>query len=122
MSYYIQVLSKYAVFNGRSRRKEYWYFFLFNLIIAIVLGFIEGLLGIASDMNMSILGNIYSLLVLIPGLAVCVRRLHDTGRSGLWILIGLVPLVGAIVLLVFMVQDSDSGSNQYGDNPKGDLI
>lgn len=115
MNWYIDVLKKYAVFNGRARRKEYWMFVLFNLIIAFVLGFIEGLAG-----GPGVVGLIYSLAVLIPGIAVSVRRLHDTDRSGWWLLIALVPLIGAIVLLVFMVQDSNPGENQYGSNPKED--
>ncbi len=118
MNWYLGVLKKYAVFNGRARRKEYWMFFLLNLIIAFVLGFIEGFTGIAPESNQSILVNLYSLVVLIPGIAVSVRRLHDTDRSGWWLLIALVPLIGAIVLLVFMVQDSKPGHNQYGVNPK----
>jgi uncharacterized membrane protein YhaH (DUF805 family) len=118
MSWYITVLKKYAVFSGRARRKEYWMFFLFNLIFAFVLGFIEGISGIFPDSNSSVLANIYGLAVLIPGIAVAVRRLHDTNRSGWWLLIALVPLAGAIVLLVFMVQDSQPGENQYGTNPK----
>jgi len=113
MNWYLEVLKKYAVFGGRARRKEYWMFFLFNIIIAFVLGFVEGLAG-----GPGIVGMLYSLAVLIPGIAVSVRRLHDTGRSGWWLLIGLVPLIGAIVLLVFMVQDSNPGENQYGANPK----
>jgi uncharacterized membrane protein YhaH (DUF805 family) len=88
-------------------------FVLFNIIIALVLGFIEGLFG-----GPGIIANIYSLAVLIPGIAVSVRRLHDTSRSGWWLLIALVPLVGSIVLLVFMVQDSNPESNLYGPNPK----
>ena len=113
MNWYLEVLKKYAVFNGRARRKEYWMFFLFNIIIAFVLGFIEGLVG-----RPGVVGMLYSLAVLIPGIAVSVRRLHDTDRSGWWLLIAFIPLIGAIVLLVFMVQDSKSGQNQYGENPK----
>ncbi|NCC50920.1 MAG: DUF805 domain-containing protein [Spartobacteria bacterium] len=113
MSWYIEVLKKYAVFTGRARRTEYWMFVLFNIIIAGILGFVEGLAG-----GPGILVNVYSLAVLIPSLAVGVRRLHDTGRSGWWLLIGLVPLVGAIVLLIFMVQDSSPDANPYGPNPK----
>ena len=113
MNWYVEVLKKYAVFSGRARRKEYWMFFLFNIIIAFVLGFIEGLAG-----SSGLIGIFYSLAVLIPGIAVSVRRLHDTDRSGWWLLIGLVPIVGAIVLLVFMVFDSQSGQNQYGEYPK----
>ena len=113
MYWYLEVLKKYAVFSGRARRKEYWFFFLINIIITFVLGFIEGLAGTAG-----ILACIYSLAVLIPGIAVTVRRLHDTNRSGWWLLVGLVPLLGAIALLVFMVQDSQPDKNQYGTNPK----
>lgn len=113
MNWYLEVLKKYAVFNGRARRKEYWMFVLFNVIIGFVLGFIEGLFG-----GPGIIGLLYSLAVLIPGIAVAVRRLHDTGRSGWWFLIAFVPIIGAIVLLVFMVQDSEPGQNQYGVNPK----
>ncbi len=112
MNWYLEVLKKYAVFTGRAHRTEYWMFFLFNFIIAIVLGVIDGVLGTA------ILGLIYSLAVLIPGIAVGVRRLHDTNRTGWWLLIGLVPLIGFIVLIVFFVQDSQEGSNDYGPNPK----
>lgn len=113
MNWYLEVLKKYAVFNGRARRAEYWMFFLFNLIIAFVLGFVEGLVG-----GPGVIGLLYSLAVLIPGIAVSARRLHDTDRSGWWLLIAFVPLIGAIVLLVFMIQDSQSGQNRYGANPK----
>lgn len=113
MNWYLDVLKKYAVFSGRARRTEYWMFFLFNLIIAFVLGFVEGLAG-----GPGVIGVLYSLAVLIPGIAVSVRRLHDTDRSGWWLLIALIPLIGAIVLLVFMVQDGKPGQNQYGANPK----
>lgn len=113
MNWYLEVLKKYAVFAGRARRTEYWMFFLFNIIIALVLGFVEGLVG-----SPGVIGMLYGLAVLIPGVAVSVRRLHDTGRSGWWLLIAFVPLFGAIVLLVFMVQDSKPGQNQYGANPK----
>lgn len=118
MSWYLAVLKKYAVFSGRAQRKEYWMFFLFNIIIAILLGIIEVVIGISPDADESILANIYSLAILLPSLAVSVRRLHDIGRSGWWLLIGLIPLIGAIVLLVFAVQDGQPGPNQYGPNPK----
>ena len=113
MNWYLAVLKKYAVFSGRARRKEYWMFFLFNIIIAIVIGVVEGIVG-----SPGVIGLIYSLAVLIPGIAVTIRRLHDTGRTGWWILIGFVPIIGAIVLLVFMVLEGDSGQNDYGANPK----
>jgi uncharacterized membrane protein YhaH (DUF805 family) len=113
MNWYLDVLKKYAVFNGRARRKEYWMFFLFNIIIAVVLGVVEGIVG-----GPGVLGALYGLAVLLPGIGVSIRRLHDTDRSGWWLLIGLVPLIGAIVLLVFFVQDSQAAENQYGPNPK----
>ena len=113
MKWYLEVLNKYAVFNGRARRTEYWMFALFNLIIAFVLGIVEVILG-----SPGVIGTLYTLAVIIPSIAVSVRRLHDTERSGWCVLISFVPLIGAIVLLVFMVQDSKPGQNQYGANPK----
>jgi uncharacterized membrane protein YhaH (DUF805 family) len=113
VNWYLAVLKNYASFSGRARRTEYWMFSLFNVIIAIVLNVIS-----LAIQQVSILGTIYGLAVLIPGLAVGVRRLHDTGRSGWWLLIGLVPLIGAIVLIVFMATDGEPGDNAYGPNPK----
>ena len=110
MNWYLEVLKKYAVFTGRSRRKEYWTFFLVNFII--------GFLSFIPVIN--ILVGIYCLAILIPGIAVAIRRLHDTNRSGFWLLVGFVPVIGAIVLLIFLIQDSDQGDNQYGPNPKAD--
>lgn len=114
MNWYLDVLkNKYATFSGRARRKEYWMFFLFNVLIAIGLGIIEALIGTGG-----LIGALYSLAVLIPGIAVTVRRLHDTSRTGWWVLIVFVPLVGALILLIFMVLDSQPGDNEYGPNPK----
>lgn len=113
MNWYLEVLRKYAVFDGRARRMEYWMFMLFNLVITVVLAIVEGFLGSAG-----LVGALYGLAVLIPGIAVSVRRLHDTNRSGWWLLIAFVPIIGTIVLLVFMFLDSQPGSNQYGPNPK----
>ena len=114
MNSYVQVLKKYAVFSGRARRKEYWMFFLFNIIIAFVIGFVMGfigaMLGVGTTLS-NFASAIYSLAVLIPGIAVAVRRMHDIGRSGWWI---LLPLVN----LVFLCLDSQSGDNEYGPNPK----
>ncbi len=116
MNWYVEVLKKYAVFDGRARRSEYWYFFLFNFIAGFVLGLVD--IGLAAVLGMGFLSGLYGLAVLIPGIAVSVRRLHDTNRSGWWLLIGLIPVIGALVLLFFMVQDSTPGKNQFGDNPK----
>ena len=112
MEWYISVLKKYADFSGRSRRKEYWMFFLINIIIGIVLGLL------ATILKTGILSTIYSLAVLIPGIAVCIRRLHDIGKSGWWWFIVLIPLVGPIWLLVLVCTEGNNGNNQYGSNPK----
>jgi uncharacterized membrane protein YhaH (DUF805 family) len=120
---YLGVLRKYAVFDGRARRKELWLFALFNLVISLGLALIEGLLagvsGMFPDLHYSALASLYDLFVLIPGIAVGVRRLHDTGRSGWWLLIAFIPLIGCIVLLVFFLQDGQPGENRFGPNPKG---
>lgn len=118
MSWYLEVLKKYAVFSGRARRRELWIFILFNIIIIMVLAFIEGMLGLGGESGYGPLSGLYGLAVLIPSLAVEVRRLHDTSRSGWWLLIGLVPFIGAIILIVFFVMDSHP-DNEYGPNPKG---
>ena len=120
MNWYVEALTKYAVVSGRSRRKEYWFFVLFNIIASIILGAVDGMTGSFNpETGMGTLGTLYALAVFLPSLAVSVRRLHDTGRTGWWLLIGLVPVIGAIVLLIFMVQDSKPGENEYGANPKG---
>ncbi|WP_036800305.1 DUF805 domain-containing protein [Photobacterium marinum] len=119
MNWYLHVLKNYAVFKGRARRKEYWYFFLINLIISIVLGYVDSALGTpGAAEGAGAIGAVYSLIVLVPAIAVGVRRLHDTGRTGWWMLIGLIPLIGFLVLLYFFVLDSNPGSNEYGPNPK----
>ncbi|MGZ4969956.1 MAG: DUF805 domain-containing protein [Methylobacter sp.] len=114
MSWYLEVLKKYAVFQGRAGRKEYWMFNLFNIIIAMAIGFVTGLVEAVFGMG-TILSNaasvIYSLGILVPGIAVSIRRMHDLGRSGWWI---LFPVVN----LIFMFFDSQPGDNEYGPNPK----
>ena len=118
MNWYLEVLKKYAVFNGRARRKEYWYFALFNVVVGIVLTLIDRMIGTSNaESGLGLLSGIYTLAVMVPSIAVSVRRLHDTDRSGWWLLLGLVPLVGSIILLVFFLQDSKP-DNQYGPNPK----
>jgi uncharacterized membrane protein YhaH (DUF805 family) len=111
-------LQKYADFSGRGRRSEYWYFALFNLLVAIAAGILDAILGTDFDTGSGLIGLLASLALLLPGLAAGVRRLHDTTRSGWWILIGLIPIIGWIILIVFYVQDSHP-DNQYGPNPKG---
>lgn len=107
MNWYLEVLKKYAVFTGRARRKEYWMFHLFNFIILILLAIVE--LGPGGH---GFLGNLYAAAVLVPSIAVAIRRMHDIGRSGWWI---LLPIVN----LVFVMLDSQDGENEYGPNPKG---
>ncbi len=126
MNWYIKVLQQYTDFEGRARRKEYWMFTLVNFLITMAL---QALTFMVAGMNPeSTLGlflsgilALYGLGVLIPSLAVTVRRLHDTNRSGWWILINFIPVIGFIVMLVFLVQDSQPGTNQYGENPKGNV-
>lgn len=116
MNYYRAVLNKYAEFSGRAQRAEYWYFVLFNFLIGLgltVVGSIIFTKGVGQGLN-----TLYSLAVLIPSLAVGVRRLHDIGKSGWWLFLMLIPLVGPIWLLVLMVTDSNPGDNKYGPNPK----
>jgi uncharacterized membrane protein YhaH (DUF805 family) len=120
MNWYLEVLRKYLVFGGRARRKEYWFFVLFNIIIAMILAIIDSTIGTLNpETRVGLFSGIYSLAVLIPSFAVAIRRLHDTDRSGWWLLIGLVPLIGGLVLLVFFMLDGTPGSNQFGPNPKG---
>ena len=119
MQEFITVMKKYAVFTGRARRREYWMFALVYTVLFVLLSVIDGLLGMGSMLGgMGLLSGIFSLACLCPSLAVTVRRLHDIGRGGVWLLLILVPLVGAIVLLVFAVKPGDSGPNQYGEDPK----
>ena len=113
MYWYLTVLKKYAVFSGRARRKEYWTFALFNSIIGFVLGFIEGILGINSGSDGGILTNIFYLAILIPSIAVGVRRIHDVGKSG-WFL--LIPIYNCFVI----VKEGDKSDNQYGTDPKAE--
>lgn len=113
MDWYFKVLQNYVGFQGRARRKEYWTFVLYSFIISLVLGILQAVLHMREFLT-----SIYSLAVLLPSLAVGVRRLHDTGRSGFWLLIGLIPIIGSIILLVFMCFDSDAGDNKYGSSPK----
>ena len=106
------VLENYTNFTGRARRAEFWWYFLANVIISIVLNVIDLAIGF------QLLTLIYGLAVLLPGIAVGIRRLHDTDKSGWWLLIGLIPLVGIIVLIVFWATDGQPGPNQYGPSEK----
>ncbi|MEU4568963.1 DUF805 domain-containing protein [Micromonospora sp. NPDC023956] len=115
------VLSQYVGFGGRARRAEYWWFALFSILVGIVAAILDMVLGTdfeGASSSGGLVGLIVSLAILLPSLAVAVRRLHDTDRSGWWMLLGLVPIIGAIVLLVFFVQDGTPGPNRFGPSPK----
>ena len=128
MNYYLNALRNYTLFSGRARRSEYWYFILFNAIFSLLAVVLDHLLGTSFIIN-TINGPIdfyygycylvYALIVFLPSLAVLVRRLHDVGKSGWFFLISLIPIVGAIWLLVLLFTDSVEGPNKYGLNPKG---
>ena len=148
MSWYLLAFKKYSTFSGRSRRQEYWMFFLFNVIISIVLALLDQLLGLKLTSeginNTGVLGVIYSLATFVPGLSIAVRRLHDTNRSGWFLLMPIAPyilvilglilrgfgsiliIIGglavlglAILLIVWLATEGTSGENQYGSDPKG---
>jgi len=120
MNWYISALKRYAVFSGRARRKEYWYFILFNSLITL------GLIGVDHGITKFVTGNnalglfsgLFVLATFLPALGALVRRLHDTNRSGWYVLMNLIPLIGPIIILVYAVQDSEPGTNEYGPNPK----
>jgi uncharacterized membrane protein YhaH (DUF805 family) len=120
MEWYLMVWRRYAEFTGRSRRKEYWMFTLFNMIFYLLV-YIPGLVVARQSSVLALVffgvAFLYGLAGLVPGLAVTVRRLHDTGKSAWWILIALIPLAG-LALLIFLCLDSDPGDNRYGPNPK----
>jgi len=119
LNWYLEVLKKYAVFGGRAGRPEYWYFVLFNVAASLILEFLDGLFGTFSNSaRIGLLGSLYSLAVLCPTIGVGMRRLHDINRSGWWLLIGFIPIVGWIVLIVWAATGSDPGQNQYGSGPE----
>ncbi|MFP5409860.1 MAG: DUF805 domain-containing protein [Gammaproteobacteria bacterium] len=118
MEWFIKVVKSFS-FSGRARRKEYWMFFLITVLIAIFLALADGILGTySSELGFGLLGGLFLLGILIQSLAAGVRRLHDTGRSGWWLLINLIPLVGPIIVLVLLALEGQAGDNAYGPNPK----
>ena len=130
MSWYLAAFKKYADFSGRARRMEYWMFTLINTGIIFALAMVATMLGIgggavagdggalAGVFAGMLLPLLWGLVTFLPGIAVTVRRLHDTSRSGLWVLVAFIPFIGAIVLLVLMLIEGTPGNNQYGENPK----
>ncbi len=119
MNWYLKVLKQFADFNGRARRQEYWMFVLFNMLFVFAAGMLDRLLNLANETTgIGPLYGLYVLAVFIPGIAVAIRRLHDIGKSGWMLLVALIPIVGAIWLLVLMVREGDRGENKYGPDPK----
>jgi uncharacterized membrane protein YhaH (DUF805 family) len=102
----------YVKFAGRASRPAYWWWFLFAILVAIVATGIDAAIG-----TFGVISGLAELALLLPGLSVAIRRLHDTNRTGWWILIGLIPLIGFIVLLIFYLQEGDAGENDYGPPP-----
>ena len=118
MNWYLTVLKKYTDFSGRARRAEYWYFTLFNMLIIIGLALIDATIGTFDEQSgFGLLGGLYMLAVLVPSIAVLVRRVHDIGRSGWWCFLLLIPIIGPLAILVMTVLPSADGTNDYGDNP-----
>ncbi len=138
--YYLDsITDRYAQFSGRASRSEFWYFILFNFIVSIILSVLDNVLGTnytyevvavtpviadtgvastAMTQTIGYLSTLYGLALIIPGISVSVRRLHDIGKSGWWLFISLIPIIGLFVLLFFYVKDSQEGRNEYGENPK----
>lgn len=116
MGWYMSVLKQYANFSGRARRKEYWMFSLFSWIAAVVVA-VVGLAAMQSALS-TLLVLVYFVATVVPTIAVAVRRMHDTGRSGFWLFFSFVPVVGGITVLVFTVLAGQPGANRFGPDPK----
>ena len=117
MKYYLDVLKKYAVFSGRSSRKEYWMFILINMVIVMGISVIDSIAG-----TKGLIGTIYGFALIIPVIALTVRRLHDVGKAGYWYFISVIPLIGTVWLLMLLLKDSDEGTNKFGNNSKNNII
>ena len=113
MNWFVGALQKYATFSGRARRQEFWMFMLFYVIFAVAAGVLDAILGTA------FVSGLYSVALLVPYLAVAVRRLHDIDKSGAWIFISLIPIIGSIWFLILLATEGTRGSNNYGEDPKG---
>lgn len=112
--WYTKVVKNFVVFQGRASRSEYWMFQLFNALIMFGIIIVEAMIY-----EQPIIGVIYILAMILPNLSVSVRRMHDTGRSGWWLLVSFVPVVGGLIFLIFTLLASEAGSNRFGPNPKG---
>ncbi|GAA3966223.1 DUF805 domain-containing protein [Allohahella marinimesophila] len=114
MEWYKKALQNYVVFTGRAHRTEYWMFILIHILILLGIGLVERTLGLGN-----FLSGLYSLVLFIPLISAAVRRLHDTGRTGWWYLLMLIPVIGTIIIIIMLALDSEPGANEYGPNPKG---
>jgi len=122
MEWFVLVLKKYFVFEGRARRKEYWMYYLFMVIINIPLSIIDALIGsVSSSVDIGFLSTIFSVLTFIPWISVSVRRLHDINKSGGYMFLLFLPIIGWIWLFVLSVMAGDEGENQYGPDPKNPI-
>ena len=117
MSYYLGVLKKYAVFSGRACRKEYWMFILINAVVVMGISAIDHIAGTKGT-----IGTLYGFALIVPILAVTVRRLHDVGKNGYWYFICIIPVIGSIWLLMLLCKDSEEGSNRFGENVKKNIV
>ncbi|MDL2223732.1 DUF805 domain-containing protein [Bacteroidales bacterium OttesenSCG-928-M06] len=118
MNYFLDPLkTKYADFSGRARRKEYWMFSLFAILFGMIAATLDAIIG-----SYGIIYSLYGLAILLPSLAISVRRLHDINKSGWWLLISFIPLIGGIWLLVLLCTAGTVGSNQYGSDPKNETL
>ncbi|MHB8087994.1 MAG: DUF805 domain-containing protein [Anaerolineaceae bacterium] len=119
MKYYVAALKKYAVFSGRASKKEFWMFVLFNILVSLVLGIFDYILGTTyGPREIGILSSIYSLVVFLPSLGVAIRRLHDIGNIGWWVFISLVPIIGIIWYVIIMSKNGDPAENAFGPVPE----
>ncbi len=120
MHWYLEVLRKYTVFSGRARRKEYWIFVLISSVVVVLSSVIDERMGWTLGEDVGFFSTLYGVAVIVPSIALTVRRLHDTDRSGWWLLLGLIPLIGSIVLLVFMILKGIEGDNRFGPDPRAE--
>lgn len=119
MEYFISAIRQYAVFKGRTRRKEFWYFYLISFVISLALAFLDNRMGTFNpEMGGGLLGGVYGIFIFLPSLSLTVRRIHDSGYSGYWAFILLIPIIGVLAILFFALMDSKPGSNEYGISPK----
>ncbi|MDR2100894.1 MAG: DUF805 domain-containing protein [Campylobacteraceae bacterium] len=120
VQYYLDAIKNhYFDFNGRARRSAYWFFVLSNIIVSIAISIVDAIIFV-NIIGFALLGLLYNLAIILPSLGLAVRRLHDIGKSGWWVLITLIPIVGIIWFIILAATDSERGENQYGANPKGE--